>query len=119
MNKWIKGAVVFVGGFATITTISLVYHQKPKAPLNNQPSLLNDDEVKYPLQDYTFTQNPQPTNTESSKDATIKALQEQLKAALKALNSKEMNYSKEETFTSPPMDPKKSTPKKEFSLKQI
>ncbi len=56
MNKWLKGVVVFVGGFATITTISLIYHQKPKAPLNNQPNLLNDDEVKYPLQDYTFTQ---------------------------------------------------------------
>ncbi|GAA6876737.1 hypothetical protein HpHNI60_10200 [Helicobacter pylori] len=67
MNKWLKGALVFVGGFATIVTISLIYHQKPKAPLNNQPNLLNDDEVKYPLQDYTFTQNPQPTNTESSK----------------------------------------------------
>ncbi|MDU9746671.1 hypothetical protein RGC60_09065, partial [Helicobacter pylori] len=81
----------------------------------------NDDEVKYPLQDYTFTQNPQPTNTESSKDATIKALQEQLKAALKALNSKEMNYSKEETFKSPPMDLKTNTtpPKKDFSLKQL
>lgn len=116
MNKWLKGAVVFVGGFATIITISLIYHQKPKAPLNNQPSLLNDDEVKYPLQDYTFTQNPQPTNTDSSKDATIKALQEQLKAALKALNSKEMNHSKEETFKSPPMDPKANTtpPKKTF-----
>ncbi|GAA7223481.1 TrbI/VirB10 family protein [Helicobacter pylori] len=121
MNKWFKGAIVFIGGFATITTISLVYHQKPKAPLNNQPSLLNDDEVKYPLQDYTFTQNPQPTNTESSKDATIKALQEQLKAALKALNSKEMNYSKEETFKNPPMDLKTNTtpPKKDFSLKQL
>ncbi|GAA7308597.1 DNA type IV secretion system protein ComB10 [Helicobacter pylori] len=119
MNKWIKGVLVFAGGFATIITISLIYHQKPKAPLNNQQNLLNGDEVKYPLQDYTFTQKPQPTPTESSKDATIKALQEQLKATLKALNSKEMNHSKEETFTNPPIDSNTTPPKKDFSLKQL
>ncbi|WP_033788383.1 DNA type IV secretion system protein ComB10 [Helicobacter pylori] len=123
MNKWLKGALIVAGGFVTITTISLIYHQKPKAPLNNPPALLNDDEVKYPLQDYTFTPSFQPTPTESSKDATIKALQEQLRVALKALNSKEINFPKEETkeLTNPPIEPKANTtpPKKDFSLKQL
>ncbi|CAJ98916.1 DNA type IV secretion system protein ComB10 [Helicobacter acinonychis] len=121
MNKWLKGALIVVGGFITIVTTSLIYHQKPKAPLNNQPTLLNDDEVKYPLQDYTFTPSLQPTHTESSKDATIKALQHQLEVALKTLNAQKMNIPKEETKepNNPPIEPQTKPTKKDVSLKQL
>ncbi|WP_104760566.1 DNA type IV secretion system protein ComB10 [Helicobacter cetorum] len=120
MNKWLKGVLIFVGGFVVIMATSLIYHKKPKAPLNNQPNLLSDDEVKYPLQDYIFTQNSNQNNEESSKDATIKALQQQLEVALKTLNSQKISPHKQEIpkdFTKPPT--KTNYPKKDLSLEQL
>ncbi|AFI05047.1 DNA type IV secretion system protein ComB10 [Helicobacter cetorum] len=120
MNKWLKGVLIFVGCFVVIMATSLIYHKKPKAPLNNQPNLLSDDEVKYPLGDYTFTQNSNQTNKDSSKDATIKALQQQLQTALKALNSQKISPPRQEIpqdFTKPTT--KTNHSKRDFSLEQL
>ncbi|WP_104747712.1 DNA type IV secretion system protein ComB10 [Helicobacter cetorum] len=118
MNKWLKGVLIFVGGFVVIMATSLIYHQKPKAPL--KPNLLSDDEVKYPLGDYIFTQNSNQANKDGSKDATIKALQQQLEVALKTLNSQKISPPNKEIpkdFTKPPT--KTNHSKRDLSLEQL
>ncbi|WP_104713657.1 DNA type IV secretion system protein ComB10 [Helicobacter cetorum] len=118
MNKWLKGVLIFVGGFVVIIVVSLIYHKKP-TPKEDKASFFND-EVKYPLGDYIFTQNSNQNNEYSSKDATIKALQQQLEVALKTLNSQKISPPKQEIpkdFTKPPT--KTDYPKKDFSLEQL